>query len=81
MRRTEAMRCSEAVSLLKTPAFVGYEVTPSEHVEYIYYAPDGQNTLRGSISRARDTQGRAYRKGGVVKIRVDATDPKRSEVI
>ena len=81
LRRTQAMRCSEAVSLLKTPAFVGYEVTPSEYVEYIYYAPDGQNTLRGSISRSRDAQGRAYRKGGVVKIRVDAKDPQRSEVI
>lgn len=81
LQRTEAMNCTEAVNLLKTPAFIGYEVRPSEHVEYIYYTPDGQATLRGTISSATDSQGRAYRKGGVVKIRVDASDPKQSQVI
>lgn len=81
LRQTEALDCTRAVEMLKRPDFVGYTVHKSERVTYSYYTPSGQSTLTGTLPRAKDASGRAYRKNDVITIRIDAKDPTKSEVI
>lgn len=81
VQRTQPMACPQAVNALKNPSFRGYQIIPTERATYIYYAPDGESTLKGYVEGTTDAQGRPYKRGDVIQIRVDPKYPAESEVI
>lgn len=81
LRRTQPMPCAQAVETLRDPVFRNYQLSVTREVTYVYYQPDGAGTFTGRLAVSEGGEARAYRINQIIPIRVDAKNPRDSEVI